>query len=43
MHLVRIYSFIPRAKLKQSFGIAHTTLEVECAAHACVGAPVLGR
>ncbi|MEQ9125116.1 MAG: cation diffusion facilitator family transporter [Alphaproteobacteria bacterium] len=32
-----------KALLKQSFGIAHATLEVECAAHACVGAPVLGR
>ncbi|MCC0036159.1 MAG: cation transporter [Hoeflea sp.] len=28
--------------LKQEFGIGHTTLELECARHACVGAEVIG-
>jgi len=29
-------------RLKQDFGIAHTTLELECARHACVGADAIG-
>jgi cobalt-zinc-cadmium efflux system protein len=28
--------------LKESFGVAHTTLEIECSKHACVGANVIG-
>jgi len=28
--------------LKQSFGLAHTTLEMECSKHACVGAEAIG-
>ena len=28
--------------LRQEFGIGHTTLELECARHACVGAEVIG-
>jgi len=29
-------------RLKQDFGVAHTTLELECAQHACAGAEVIG-
>ncbi|KJS08995.1 MAG: cation diffusion facilitator family transporter [Hoeflea sp. BRH_c9] len=29
-------------RLKQEFGLGHTTLELECARHACVGAGVIG-
>ncbi|KGF68463.1 cation diffusion facilitator family transporter [Hoeflea sp. BAL378] len=29
-------------RLKHEFGLGHTTLELECAAHACVGARVIG-
>ncbi|MEP3438958.1 MAG: cation diffusion facilitator family transporter [Hoeflea sp.] len=29
-------------KLSQSFGLGHTTLEIECARHACVGAQMIG-
>ena len=28
--------------LKQSFSLSHTTLEIECSKHACVGAEVIG-
>ena len=28
--------------LKQEFGLSHTTLEMECSSHACVGAEVIG-
>jgi cobalt-zinc-cadmium efflux system protein len=31
-----------KARLKQEFGVGHTTLELECAKHACVGAKVIG-
>ena len=31
-----------KQRLKQDFGIGHTTLELECARHACVGAEVIG-
>jgi len=31
-----------KQRLKQEFGLAHTTLELECARHACVGAEVIG-
>jgi cobalt-zinc-cadmium efflux system protein len=29
-------------RLKQDFGVAHTTLELECSRHACVGADAIG-
>lgn len=29
-------------RLKESFGVQHTTLEMECSKHACVGANVIG-
>lgn len=29
-------------KLNESFGLGHTTLEIECARHACVGAQMIG-
>lgn len=28
--------------LKQDFGLSHTTLEIECALHACIGADAIG-
>ena len=31
-----------KARLKQEFGLGHTTLELECAKHACVGAGAIG-
>jgi cobalt-zinc-cadmium efflux system protein len=31
-----------KARLKQELGVGHTTLELECAKHACVGAKVIG-
>lgn len=31
-----------KARLKQEFGVGHTTLEMECAKHACVGADAIG-
>lgn len=31
-----------KEKLKQEFEVGHTTLELECAKHACVGAKVIG-
>ncbi|WP_343217518.1 cation diffusion facilitator family transporter [Hoeflea sp.] len=31
-----------KQRLKQDFGLGHTTLELECARHACVGAEVIG-
>ena len=31
-----------KARLKLDFGLGHTTLELECARHACVGAGVIG-
>lgn len=32
-----------KVKLKENFHIAHTTIELECAAHACEGAQTFGR
>jgi len=29
-------------RLKESFGLSHTTLEMECSIHACVGAEAIG-
>lgn len=33
---------VVKARLKQEFGLGHTTLEIECSRHACVGAGVIG-